>query len=117
MAGQLLTLPTRGPVLVTKKQLAAHLGRSERWIELRVRDGMPVEDATDRYGRRRYNLSLVEEWLRGGRRIPANREDRISLLERSVADLAAQVLSAAEFGHAGAVLGGHRWVGYERRSK
>jgi len=29
----------------------------------------------------------------------------------------AQVLSAAEFGHAGAVLGGHRWVGYERRSK
>ncbi|MGA2165208.1 MAG: helix-turn-helix transcriptional regulator [Solirubrobacteraceae bacterium] len=27
------------------------------------------------------------------------------------------VLSAAEFGHAGAVLGGHRWVGYERRSK
>jgi hypothetical protein len=27
------------------------------------------------------------------------------------------VLSAGEFDHAGAVLGGHRWVGYERRSK
>ncbi len=98
MAGQLLRLPTRGPVLVTKKQLAAHLGRSERWIELRVRDGMPVEHATDRYGRRRYNLRLVEEWLKTGRRTPARREDRISLLERSVADLAAQVAELQQAG-------------------
>jgi len=76
---------------VTKKQLAAHLGRSERWVELRVRDGMPVEHVTDRYGRRRYNLRLVEEWLSYGRPTSPQREDRLALLERSVADLAAQV--------------------------
>jgi hypothetical protein len=91
MAGQLVRLPSRGEVLLTKKQLAAHLGRSERWVELRVRDGMPVEHATDRYGRRRYNLWRVEAWLKQGRRTPAKREDRIARLERSVADLAAQV--------------------------
>ena len=91
MGGQLVRLPARGQLLLSKKQLAAHLGRSERWIELRVRDGMPVEEATDRYGRRRYNLSLVEQWLSRGRPTPRKREDRVTVLERAVADLAAQV--------------------------
>lgn len=91
MTGQLVTLPSRGEVLLTKRQLAAHLGRSERWVEMRVRDGMPVEHATDRYGRRRYNLRLVEDWLKNGRRVPVKREDRIAVLERSVAELSAQV--------------------------
>ena len=98
MAGQLVRLPSRGHLLVTKKQLAARLGRSERWVELRVRDGMPVEQATDRYGRRRYNLRLVEEWLRDGRPVPAKREDRIAVLERSVAELAAHVAELREAG-------------------
>ena len=98
MAGQLVRLPSRGHLLVTKKQLAAHLGRSERWVELRVRDGMPVEQATDRYGRRRYDLRLVEEWLRDGRPAPLKREDRISVLERSVAELAAQVAELRKAG-------------------
>jgi phage terminase Nu1 subunit (DNA packaging protein) len=91
MTGQVVRMPSRGPILLTKKQLAAHLGRSERWVELRVRDGMPVEHATDRYGRRRYNLWLVEEWLRNGRPVSAKHEDRLAALEHSVADLAAQV--------------------------
>ena len=30
------------PRLLTKAQLAQHLKRSPRWIELRVREGMPV---------------------------------------------------------------------------
>ena len=60
-------------------------------MELRVRDGMPVEQSTDRYGRRRYHLEAVEEWLRNGRPTRARREDRIALLERTVADLAAEV--------------------------
>ena len=85
-------------MLLTKKQLAAHLGRSERWVELRVREGMPVEEATDRCGRRRYDLWLVDEWLKQGRRRPARREDRIAVLERSVADLAAQVAELRKAG-------------------
>jgi phage terminase Nu1 subunit (DNA packaging protein) len=98
MTGKLVRLPARGQPLLTKKQLASHLGRSERWIELRVRDGMPVEEATDRYGRRRYDLRLVEAWLRRGRPISAKREDRIAILERSVADLAAQVAELRKTG-------------------
>jgi hypothetical protein len=86
MAGQLVALPVRGATLLTKKQLAAHLGRSESWVELRVREGMPVEEATDRYGRRRYNLALVEQWLSAGRPRQAKREDRLALLELSVAE-------------------------------
>ena len=80
-----------GDVLLTKKQLAAHLGRSARWVELKVREGMPVEQATDRYGRRRYNLRLVETWLHEGRPKAVRHEDRLAVLERRVAELAAQV--------------------------
>ena len=88
--GQLVQLPALGQRLLTKKQLAAHLGRSERWVELKVKDGMPVEEATDRYGRRRYNLRLVQAWLDDARP-KAARRDRLTVLERQVADLAVQV--------------------------
>jgi len=91
MGGQLVQLPARGQLFLTKKQLAAHLGRSERWVEMRVRDGMPVEPANDRYGRRRYNLRLVEQWLRDGGPTRNKPRDRITMLEETVADLAAQV--------------------------
>ena len=91
MGGQVVRLPSRGDTLLTKKQLAAHLGRSERWVELKVKEGMPVEQATDRYGRRRYNLRLVETRLHEGRPKAVRREDRLAVLERRVAELAAQV--------------------------
>ncbi len=42
--------------LVTKRQLAEHLGRSTRWVELRVREGMPSEAPTTRYPHRRFRL-------------------------------------------------------------
>jgi hypothetical protein len=41
---------------VTKQQLAAELGRSTRWIEQRVNEGMPVESSNDRHGRRLFDL-------------------------------------------------------------
>jgi len=91
MAGELVRLPSRGRVLLSKKQLAAHLGRSPRWIEIKVREGMPVQEATDRYGRRRYDLALVEAWLKQARPRASRREDRLAVLERSVRELAAQV--------------------------
>lgn len=44
----------------TKQELAAHLGFSVRWVELRVREGMPAR----RMGQRlRFQVSAVEVWL------------------------------------------------------
>jgi excisionase family DNA binding protein len=44
----------------TKQELAEHLGFSVRWVELRVREGMPAR----RMGRRlRFQVSAVEAWL------------------------------------------------------
>lgn len=94
---KVIRLPNRASaedVILTKKQLAARLGRSERWVELQARDnGLPVIEATDRFGRRRYSLKAVEDWMSAGKpkRKPAHREDRLAALERQVADLAAQL--------------------------
>jgi hypothetical protein len=86
---RVIQFPSRAARLVTKRQLAAELGRSERWIELKARDcGLPVYD-TDRFGRKRYDLPAVEAWLRGAKRAP--RRDRVRDLEEKVAQLAAQV--------------------------
>jgi len=85
-------LPTRGgpsPTL-TKRQLAAHLDRSERWVELRVRDGMPCNPGTDRYGRRRFDLPAVEAWLAAGRP-KSSPPDRLAVLEAEVASLRADL--------------------------
>lgn len=93
MSTNVIALPRRGSgsQVVTKQQLAAHLGRSTRWVEQRVAEGMPVIEGTDRYGRRRYDLAKCEAWLAAGRPKRANREDRLAALERQVADLAHQV--------------------------
>ena len=98
MSAQIISLPLRNPVLLTKKQLAARLGRSERWIELRVREGMPVEPRADRYGRRRYDLQLVEQWLNDRPAKRSSRPDRLGQLEQAVADLAAQVAELRQTG-------------------
>ena len=47
---------------VTKKQVAAYLGFSTRWVELRVREGMPSMLFG---GHRRFRLSEVEAWIEG----------------------------------------------------
>lgn len=46
---------------LSKQQLAGHLGFSVRWVELRVRDGMPCERFR---GRLRFRASDVEAWLK-----------------------------------------------------
>jgi hypothetical protein len=44
----------------TKQELAEHLGFSVRWVELRVREGLPAR----RMGQRlRFQVSVVEAWL------------------------------------------------------
>jgi excisionase family DNA binding protein len=46
---------------LTKQELATHLGFSLRWVELRVREGMPCE----RFGSRlRFQRTEVEQWLK-----------------------------------------------------
>lgn len=90
MNGNVVSLPNRAPTLVTKKQLAKILGRSERWVELAVRDReMPVVEATDRFGRRRYNLAAVEAWMKDGvpKRRPASVERRLASLEAQMNEL------------------------------
>lgn len=45
---------------LTKRQIAEHFGFTTRWVELRMREGLP----SIRIGnRRRYRLSQVEAWL------------------------------------------------------
>lgn len=76
--------------LVTKRQVAEYLGRSTRWVELRVREGMPSEPPTTRFPRRRFRLSEVETWLAAGRPKPAPPQaQRIAELEERVAQLTA----------------------------
>lgn len=88
MTATVVQMSARG--LLTKKQLADKLGRSERWIELRQRDGLPVAD-TDRFGRRRYRLDDVNAWLHDAAAKPRSVPDRIAQLEQQVATLAATV--------------------------
>jgi predicted DNA-binding transcriptional regulator AlpA len=45
---------------VSKAQVASYLGRSKRWVELRVREGMPSRMIG---GRRAYRLSEVDAWI------------------------------------------------------
>lgn len=92
MSSNVVSLPPRGTALLTKKQLAAAIGRSERWIEMRVKDAdLPCEEATDRYGRRRYDLAAVQAWMAAGRPKRASTDDRLASLEREVASLRAIV--------------------------
>jgi excisionase family DNA binding protein len=47
---------------LSKRQLADLLGFSVRWVDYKVREGMP----SHRFGkRRRFRLSEVERWLEG----------------------------------------------------
>lgn len=47
---------------MSKRQVAAHYGYSTRWVELRVREGMPSHS---RGGQRRFLLSEIEDWFEG----------------------------------------------------
>lgn len=50
---------------LTKRQLAQRLGFSTRWVELRMRDGMPSRIQGNQ---RRFLLSDCETWLAHGRK-------------------------------------------------
>jgi phage terminase Nu1 subunit (DNA packaging protein) len=79
-----LPMKDRAPI-VTKKQLAAHFNRSERWIEQRVQLGMPKLAHKDRLGRSLYDLRECEVWLAGHK--PQAPRDRVAELQRDVEQL------------------------------
>lgn len=89
MTARLYRLPASGSGLLTKKQLASYLGRSTRWVEMQVRDGMPVERSTGRFGERRYDVARVEAWLRTRpHKVPTvSLADRVAALERQLNEL------------------------------
>jgi hypothetical protein len=64
--GDVVRFPRRpGPEpWVSKRQVAAHFGFSTRWVEMRVREGMPSQVIG---GRRRFLVSECEAWLLKGR--------------------------------------------------
>jgi hypothetical protein len=76
---------------VSKRQLAAHLGRSVRWVELRTAAGMPHCGPTRCFPRNRYNLAEVESWLTGDQPKPQSANERITELERQIAELCRRV--------------------------
>lgn len=91
MSGAVVRLHADRERLLTKRELAEVIGRSERWIELRQRDGLPVAD-TDRYGRRRYRLHDVTAWMHDERaQRPRSTADRLASLEAQVRELRATV--------------------------
>jgi hypothetical protein len=65
--GSVLVFPGRGRAepWLSKRQIADYFGRSTRWVELRVREGLPSKMIG---GRRGFRLSEVEAWLDGRNR-------------------------------------------------
>jgi phage terminase Nu1 subunit (DNA packaging protein) len=86
---RLVTPTSIGDQILTKQQLATYLGRSTRWVEIKVSQGMPSLDPTKRFPARRFRLLEVQQWLASGER--AVPHDRIGRLEAEVARLAGLV--------------------------
>lgn len=87
---EVIHLPVRSAPgrLLTKRQLAAALGRSTRWVELRMREGLPVAPRSTPNEHARFDLLAVRAWLddrNGQPRVPLER--RVSQLERQVSTL------------------------------
>jgi phage terminase Nu1 subunit (DNA packaging protein) len=76
--------------VLNKKQLAAELCRSTRWIELRMREGLPVLPRRTPSEHARFDLDAVRAWMeRRANAAPQPLEARVARLERLVATLAA----------------------------
>jgi len=60
--GRLIAFPRTAAIepWLSKQQVAGHYGRSTRWIELRMREGLPSRMLG---GRRAFRLSTVDAWM------------------------------------------------------
>jgi hypothetical protein len=73
---------------VSKPALAALYKKSTRWVELRMRDGMP--SILDEKGERRYKVKEIEAWL-ARRPKPQLPVDRVGRLDAEVTELRREV--------------------------
>lgn len=83
----IVQLPTRAPSrLLSKRELARELGRSPRWIEMRMREGMPVQPRALPGEHARFDLARVRAWLdkRASEAPAPSLEQRVADLERQV---------------------------------
>jgi phage terminase Nu1 subunit (DNA packaging protein) len=88
--GVVVRLPSASGRLLSKKQLASELGRSTRWVEMRMREGLPVLPRRTPGEHARFDLDAVRAWLeRRSDRATVPIEERVARLEREVARLAA----------------------------
>ena len=79
------TMPGR---LLSKKELARELGRSPRWVELRMREGMPVKDRKTDHQPAEFDLQRVRAWLDAKAQRPKlSLEERVARLEAEIANL------------------------------
>lgn len=73
---------------LSKKQLATELGRSSRWINLRMTEGMPVLPRASEQEPARFDLGQVNAWLEERANVrPMTLEERVAMLERTVRSL------------------------------
>jgi phage terminase Nu1 subunit (DNA packaging protein) len=96
LSGEVVAFPHRsaGHRRLTKRQLAAELGRSTRWIEFQMLEGMPVLPRRTRSAHARFDLDAVRTWLAAradGTPLPL--EERVARMERQVVTLE-QILEA-----------------------
>jgi phage terminase Nu1 subunit (DNA packaging protein) len=88
--GVVVRFPTARGRLLTKRQIAGELGRSTRWVELRMREGLPVLPRSSPSEHARFDLEAVRAWLAGRpERVSMPIEERVARLERQVSTLAA----------------------------
>lgn len=71
MSAQVLPFPTTHEPWLSKKQIAAHFGRTTRWVEMRMAEGMPHrKDGESREARTMFRMSDVEAWMDDRGRTP-----------------------------------------------
>ncbi len=95
---EVIRLPVRpfARRLLTKRQLALELGRSTRWIELRMREGMPVMPRATPREHARFDLQAVSAWLEDRSTTPGlPLEQRVAQLERELGTLVAELKRSA----------------------
>ena len=85
----IVALPVRAPSrLLSKRELARELGRSTRWVEMRMREGLPVTARSNPREHARYDLARVREWLDQRPAAPEQPlAERVAVLEAQVARL------------------------------
>lgn len=61
---QIVAFPTTHEPWLSKRQIAMHYGRTTRWVEMRMRDGMPHrKDGRSREARTMFRLSECDAWM------------------------------------------------------